>query len=120
LHFDPWPTVMPWRHPVTGNRVSQLLIPNEISVLAPGQEWRTAWEDGPERVRAEGDREVVRQVPPGTISPAFVESLPDDSGLRFEGRVDFEDSEHRRYRNPAVLDMHMFFDMRRRQRRDSD
>jgi hypothetical protein len=51
----------------------------------------------------------------GRLTPAFVQSLlPEDVGLRFEGRVDFEDSEHRQYSNPAVLDMHMFFDVRRR------
>jgi len=115
LHFDPWPTVRPWRHPVTGNMVTRLLIPGEIPVLAPGQEWRTAWEDGPQRAEAERDREAVRRSPPGTFDPAFVQSLlPEDVGLRFEGRVDFEDSEHRQYSNPAVLDMHMFFDLRRR------
>lgn len=32
--------------------------------------------------------------------------------MRFEGRVEFEDSEHRRYCNPAVLDINVFFDMR--------
>jgi hypothetical protein len=39
LHFDPWPTVMPWTHPQTGERVTRLLVP-DIPVLAPGQEWR--------------------------------------------------------------------------------
>lgn len=113
LHFDPWPTAMPWRHPLTSERVSRLLTPSEIPVLAPGQERRTAWEDGPERVRAEADREAFREIP---VHPSVIEALPDDLGLRFEGWVEFEDSEHRRYRNPAVLDLHMFFDMRRRKK----
>lgn len=115
LDFDPWPTVMPWEHPLTGDRVTRLLLP-EIPVLAPGQEWRTSWDTGEERAKAERDREVVEQAK-GLISADFEKSLPDDVGMRFEGHVTFEDSEGRRYRNPSVLDIHMFFDMRRRKGR---
>jgi hypothetical protein len=89
-------------------------------VLAPGLEWRTAWDTGEERAKAELGREAVEQAK-GLISADFEKSLPDDVGMRFEGHVTFEDSEHRRYCNPSVLDIHMFFDMRRRKgRTDTD
>jgi hypothetical protein len=112
LHFDPWPTVMPWIHPLTGDRVTRLLIPRDIAVLAPGQGWRTLWDEGEARMSAEFDRDTVRQAR-GLIHPSFEETLPDDVGMRFEGHVVFEDSEHRQYSDPSVLDIHMFFDMRR-------
>jgi hypothetical protein len=118
LHFDPWPTVMPWFHPQTGDRVTRLLVPY-IPVLAPGQEWRTLWDRGEARAQAELDRDVVRQAR-GLIHPAFEETLPDDVGMRFAGQVVFDDSEHRRYSNPSVLDIHMFFDMRRLQKREGE
>ena len=108
LYFEPWPTVMPWVHPRTGERVTRLLVP-EIPVLAPGQELRTLWDRGEARAEAELDREAVRQAG-GLIHPSFEESLPDDVGMRFAGHVVFEDSEHRRYSNRSVLDIHMFFE----------
>ena len=111
LRFDPWPTVVPWVDPRTGERVTRLPVP-EIPVLAPGQEWRTLWDQGEARARAEFDRESFEQAR-GFIHPSFEESLPDDVGMRFEGHVVFEDSEHRRYSNPSVLDIHTYFDLRR-------
>lgn len=120
LDFDPWPTVMPWIDPRTGDTVTQLRIPDEIPVLAPGQEWRTAWDTGEERAKAQFGREAVQQAK-GLIHSGFEKTLPDDVGMRFEGHVTFEDSEHRRYCNPAVLDINMFFDLRWRKRRtDTD
>jgi hypothetical protein len=44
--------------------------------------------------------------------------IPEDLRSRFDGHVSFEDSEHRHYTNPAVLDLHMFYDMRRVQTRN--
>jgi hypothetical protein len=111
LEFDLWPTVMPWEHPLTGEIVTKLRIPRDIPVLAPSQEWRTLWDAGEARLRAKRDREVFEEAR-GLIHPSFEKSLPDDVGMRFEGRVLFEDSEHRQYCNPCVLDLDMFFDMR--------
>jgi hypothetical protein len=117
LYFDEWPIVMPWIHPQTGKTVTRLLVP-EMPVLAPGQEWRTLWVRGEAIAKAAFDREVVQQAR-GVIHPDFEKTLPDDVGVRFKGRVVFEDSEHRQYSNPSVLDIHMFFDMRRLQKRVS-
>lgn len=121
LHFDSSPTVIPSIDARTGDRVTQLRIPDEIPVLAPGQEWRTAWIEGERWARAESDREAVQQAQ-GLIHPDFELSLPEeDVGMRVEGHVVFEDSEHRQYCNLAVLDMHVFLDMRRRKRQtDTD
>ena len=112
VHFDPWPTVMPFVHPLSGDTVTRLWVPRDMPVLAPGQEWRTAWDSGEARARADFDRETFEQAR-GLIHPSFEASLPEDVGLRFEGHVVFEDSEHRRYSNPSILDIHMFYDMRR-------
>lgn len=112
LHFEPWPTVVPWVNPRTGDTVTRLPVP-VIPVLAPGQEWRSLWDNGEARQRAEFDRESFEQAR-GYIHPSFEESLPDDVGMCFAGHVTFEDSEQRRYTNPCVLDIHMFFDVRRR------
>jgi hypothetical protein len=117
LFFDPWPTVIPWIHPQTDNRVTRLLVP-DIPVLAPGQEWRTLWDRGEARALAKFERESIQQAR-GYIHPSFEETLPDDVGERFEGQVVFEDSEHRRYSNPSILDIHMFYDMRRVRKKDA-
>jgi hypothetical protein len=114
LRFDPWPTVTPWIHPVSHNRITRLLIP-DLPVLVPGQEWRTLWQEGPAVVSAEADRRVVRDAQEAgmPVHPSFVESLPDDVGMRFDGCVTFEDRAHRQYTNPCVLDLHVYLDMRR-------
>lgn len=112
LHFDPWPTVVPWEHPRTGDTVTRLPVPPEIPVLAPGQEWRTLWDKGEARLSAESARKAFQEAR-GLIHPDFERTLPEDLGMRFEGNVTFEDSGHRQYCNPSVLDIHAFFDMRR-------
>jgi hypothetical protein len=76
------------------------------------------WDRGEARAQAEFDRETVRQAG-GLIHPSFEETLPEDVGVRFEGHVVFEDSEHRRYCNPSILDIHMFYDMRRVRKKDA-
>jgi hypothetical protein len=118
LHFDPWPTVMPWPHPQTGKTVTRLLVP-EIPVLAPGQEWRTLWDRGENRADAEFAREaVLNAMEAEAVSDAFRATAPEDLGWRFEGHVVFEDKAGRRYCNPTVLDIHVFYDMRRVQPRE--
>lgn len=46
LSFDPELVVAPHSDISTGERVTHLSYPNAIPFLAPGQEWRTAWDSG--------------------------------------------------------------------------
>lgn len=61
FHFEPWPTVIPWTDPRTGDAVTRLRVPDEIPVLAPGQAWRTLWDEGEARASAEFARETFEQ-----------------------------------------------------------
>lgn len=38
--------VVPFENASTGEQVTTLYVPKSIAVLAPGQEWRSAWESG--------------------------------------------------------------------------
>ena len=86
LNFPPL-TVSPYHHGVTGELVTKLHLPDEIAVLAPGQEWRTMWDAATQR----HDRR-------------------DELGSRFEGSVSFEDSRKHKFENPAILDWDTHFD----------
>lgn len=84
-------TVTPYENPVTGEQTTELCIPDEVAVLAPGQEWRTLWDSALEREqhRNENDgRDVL--------------------GSRFEGSVKFRDSDGNCYTNRAILDWNSF------------
>ena len=84
-------TVTPYENPVTGEQTTELCIPDEVAVLAPGQEWRTLWDSGIEREQyrsRNGGRDVL--------------------GSRFEGTVKFRDSGGNKYTNPAILDWNSF------------
>jgi hypothetical protein len=85
LEFPPL-TVSPYQHGVTGERVTELYIPDEIAVLAPGQEWRTMWDAATERY---GKR--------------------DELGSRFKGFVKFQDSRRNKFKNLAILDWDSHF-----------
>jgi hypothetical protein len=90
LKFPPL-TVTPCENPVTGEQTTELCIPDEVAVLAPGQEWRTLWDSAIEREQyrnRNGGRDVL--------------------GSRFEGTVKFRDSEGNRYTNRAILDWNSF------------
>jgi hypothetical protein len=88
VKFDfPPLTVSPYQNAVTGEQVTRLHIPDEIAVLAPGQEWRTMWDSAIERI-----------------------SKRDELGSRFEGLVKFEDSRGNKFDNPAILDWDTHFD----------
>jgi hypothetical protein len=86
LDFPPL-TVSPYQNAVTGEQVTQLHIPDEIAVLAPGQEWQTMWDSAIER-----------------------HNKRDELGSRFEGLVNFEDSRGHKFNNPAILDWDTHFD----------
>jgi hypothetical protein len=84
-------TVTPYENPVTGEQTTELCIPDEVAVLAPGQEWRTLWDSAIEREQhrsRNGGRDVL--------------------GSRFEGTVKFRDSGGNRYTNRAILDWNSF------------
>lgn len=80
-------TVSPYQHGVTAEQVTALHIPDEIAVLAPGQEWQTMWDAATERYNKR-----------------------DELGSRFEGLVTFEDSRKNKFKNPAILDWDSHFD----------
>lgn len=84
-------TVTPYENLVTGEHTTELYIPEEIAVLAPGQEWRTLWDSAIEREhhRNKNDGQDVL-------------------GSRFEGTVSFEDSGGSSYTNRAILDWGSF------------
>jgi hypothetical protein len=84
-------TVTPYENLVTGEHTTELDIPDEIAVLAPGQEWRTLWDSAIER-------EQHRNKNDGR----------DVLGSRFEGTVKFQDSGGNNYTNPAILDWNSF------------
>lgn len=86
LHFPPL-TVSPYQHGITGEQVTKLHLPDEIAVLAPGQEWRTMWDAATQR----HDRR-------------------DELDSRFEGSVTFEDSRGHKFENPAILDWDTHYD----------
>lgn len=80
--------VVPYVNESTGEDVGHLYVPDQIAVLAPGQEWRTSWDSGIERAKYEGD-----------LKTHFVGSVEFDSQLQPKKAP---------YRNPIVLDTHMF------------
>ena len=84
-------TVTPYENLVTGEHTTELYIPDEIAVLAPGQEWRTLWDSALER-------EQHRNKNDGR----------DVLGSRFEGTVKFRDSDGNCYTNRAILDWNSF------------
>lgn len=81
LKFEPL-TVAP-RDP--GGHATELYLPDEIAVLAPGQEWRTMW-----------DSAIPR------------EDKRDELGSRFEGSVEFQDHDGNKFENRAILDWNTF------------
>lgn len=85
LRFPPL-TVTPYMG-MTGDQVTQLHIPDEIAVLAPGQEWRNFWDSSINRYEKR-----------------------DELGSRFEGSVSFEDSRGNEFENPSILDWDTHFD----------
>lgn len=79
--------VVPYENMATGEQVTELWVPTNIAVLAPGQEWRTSWDSGIEREEYKG--ELKNQ---------------------FVGQVDFDDAmipPKRSYGNPISLDANM-------------
>lgn len=67
--------------------MTELYVPDEIAVLAPGQEWRTVWDSARRR-------EDLRNKSNGA----------DALESRFKGFVTFEDRDGRRDCNPVLLD----------------
>lgn len=81
--------VAPHTNRSTGDEVKHLYVPEQIAVLAPGQEWRTVW-----------DSAVRRENYKGTLQNQFV------------GHVEFDDKinpDRPSYRNPISLDIKMFW-----------
>ena len=80
------------RDRVTGEPVSTLYVPENIAVLAPGQEWRTVW-----------DSVVRRENFKGTLQNQY------GGFVEFDDKVDGPGK--RSYRNPIALDIKMFWNM---------
>lgn len=87
LNFSQPLTVTPYLNNVTGEQVTKLHIPDEIAVLAPGQEWQTMWDAATQR-----------------------HDKRHELGSRFEGSVSFEDSRKHKFENPAIFDWDSHFD----------
>jgi hypothetical protein len=83
LDFPPL-TVSPF---AVGAPITELHIPDEIAVLAPGQEWQAMWD-------AATSRHPKR----------------DELGSRFTGVVNFEDRRGKKFDNPAILDWDTHYD----------
>jgi hypothetical protein len=82
--------VVPFENESTGEQVTTHYVPTNIAVLAPGQEWRSAWESGIEIENYEGD-------------------LPSN----YVGSVHFDDkmnADKPSFENPISLDINMFRD----------
>lgn len=80
--------VVPYEDMATREQVTSLYVPKTIAVLAPGQEWRTAWDSGIEREEYEGELKT-----------------------QFVGNVQFDDKMNPNkpsYRNPISLDANMY------------
>lgn len=87
--------VAPYRNKLDGKEVTHVYVPENIAVLAPGQEWRTMWDSYERRVKYE--KRMKHEVTLET---------------QFEGRVDFDDKlgvEKGGYWNPISLDTNMFW-----------
>ncbi|MFN8229224.1 MAG: hypothetical protein U0R18_21170 [Mycobacterium sp.] len=94
--------VAPFTNNLDGKEVTHAFVPENIAVLAPGQEWRTLWDSYERRTRHE-------------------KGAPDGAKLQtqFEGRVDFDDmvgAEKESYWNPISLDTNMFWNIMRIER----
>ncbi|MBF6176214.1 hypothetical protein [Nocardia blacklockiae] len=76
LSFDPKPQVSP----NFGEKITDLIYPEVIPILAPWQEWRTSWDYAPDRFEVEG------------------------LATLHKGLVTYEDSRGRTYTTEAVLD----------------
>jgi hypothetical protein len=80
--------IVPFDNEATGERVTTHYVPSTIAVLAPGQEWRSAWESGIDMEDYDGE-------------------LPSN----YVGTVDFDDKMNATkpgLSNPISLDINMF------------
>jgi hypothetical protein len=82
-------TVSPDANGVAGRQITKLHLPEEIAVLAPGQEWLTMWDAATARY-----------------------SHRHELGSRFTGFVTFQDSRNNSFHNPVILDWNTHFDTR--------
>lgn len=89
--FEPDLTVTPYTDLVTGKEVTTLRYPKQIPFLAPGQEWRTAWDSG--RARAQ-----------------YVKKHPEAAGLMtsFSATIKYRDSRDGTHTTHATLDWSVF------------
>lgn len=81
--------IVPWTNDA-GEDVTSLYVPQNIAVLAPGQDWRTSWDSGVEREEYDGELQT-----------------------KFVGHVEFDEKmnpDKPSYRNPISLDADMFRD----------
>lgn len=80
---------VPFTNQVTGEEVTEVFIPDTIAVLAPGQEWRTMWDDGQEMAEYKG------------VLPS-----------KFVGSIEFDDkliADKESFSNPISLDTRIFW-----------
>ncbi|WP_341267859.1 hypothetical protein [Gordonia malaquae] len=91
IGFDPELAVTPYTDLATGQLVTTLGYPATIPFLAPGQEWRTAWDSGRARVQ-------------------YVKEHPEAAELMnsFAATVKYKDSKGRQHTTRAVLDWSVF------------
>lgn len=84
---------VPFTNAVTGEEITEVFVPARIAVLAPGQEWRTMWDDGEDIANYENE-------------------LPSN----FVGSVEFDDEpipRKKSFSNPVSLDTRMFWNSMR-------
>jgi hypothetical protein len=80
---------VPFANAVTGEEVTEVWLPTSIAVLAPGQEWRSMWDDGEDIAEYEGD-----------LPSQFVGSV------QFDGKMNPNKPS---FSNPISLDTRMFW-----------
>jgi hypothetical protein len=84
---------VPFENAMTGEEITEVWVPTSIAVLAPGQEWRTMWDDGEDIAEYEGE-----------LTSKFV------------GSVEFDDkmnADKPSFTNPISLDTRMFWNSMR-------
>lgn len=96
---------------ISDGEIYEIPIPTSISVLAPGQEWRTFWDSAVERRQKE--REIKNEIianwpggpPTGTdFDPLIAERMPH---TRHTGKVQYWDSKQKLHKTTAILDFNM-------------
>ncbi|MGR6978371.1 hypothetical protein [Mycobacteroides abscessus] len=93
LTFDAPLAVTPWYYAKYDLDITSVDLPAEIAFLAPGQVWRTFWDDAVERLDYNKSRREEGK--------AELQAI-------YQGQVEFEDHAGRTYTNPILIDSDMY------------